>query len=100
MWTNPFEVPDDTGVALQLTLMETYADGEMTRADFVAEWLEARQQVADANEPVGGDLADLLDSVTSDVEDYAANPRPEPDDPSEDPLREDVHQARNSLGHL
>ncbi|MFE3442421.1 hypothetical protein ACFXNW_05265 [Nocardia sp. NPDC059180] len=95
------EVPDDSGIAQQVTLMETYADGEMTRADFVQEWLAARRLSADNGERVHEQLERLLDSVSSEVEDYAVEPPPpEADDPSEDPLRAEVDQARNALGGL
>ncbi|MGW5573388.1 hypothetical protein ACWEVD_19525 [Nocardia thailandica] len=101
MWNTPADVPDDSATSHQLTLMETFADGEMTRAEFVREWLAARRLAADTGEPVQGRLAALLDGVTSDVEDYAVEPAPaEAADPSDDPLRAEVDQARIDLTSL
>ncbi|BDT84939.1 hypothetical protein IU485_20645 [Nocardia cyriacigeorgica] len=100
MWQKPSEVPDDSATAHQLTLMETFADGEMTRADFVQEWLVARRLSADNGEQVTGRLEEVLDSVTSEVENYAQDPQPEAEDPSEDPLVDEVNQLRIALDGL
>ncbi|MCP2320187.1 hypothetical protein APR12_005568 [Nocardia amikacinitolerans] len=101
LWKKPSEVPDDSGIARQIMLMETYADGEMTRADFVREWLDARLMSTGNGERVHERFERLLDTVSSEVEDYTVEPAPpEPDDPSEDPLRAEVDQARIALGGL
>ncbi|WP_336081240.1 hypothetical protein [Nocardia sp. SSK8] len=100
VWNSPDDVDYGSAVAEQLTLMETYADGEMTRADFVTEWQSARRLATTNGEQLGKDFAWLLDGVDSEVRDYATDPAPEPDDPSEDPLRAEVDQARIALGGL
>ncbi|WP_278263640.1 hypothetical protein [Nocardia sp. AG03] len=101
VWHAPADVDYDSAVAEQLTLMETYADGEMTRADFLTEWRSARRLATTNGEQVGEDFAWILDGVDSEVRDYPTDPAPpEADDPSEDPLRAEVDQARIALGGL
>ncbi len=100
-WGKPKDVPDESGVGLQIRHMLTFARREEAGPDFARGWLAGRRAALDAGERVRAPLQRILDDVFDVLEDYVIDPNlRDDDDMSDDELSTYVRAALDRMERL
>lgn len=101
-WTSKSDVAPESATAEQVSLMDSFAAGEISAEDFARSWLAARRQALESRERLREPLSRLLDQVFYALDDYVIDPElRDPDDMTDEQLQAIVREhltALNSLG--
>lgn len=73
-WASPSEVPSDSGVAMQLSLMQDLTAGKISAPEFARSWLSARRRSLNEGERTRERFDRILTDVFYLLDDYVIDP--------------------------
>lgn len=100
-WASPSEVPSDSGVATQLSLMQDLVTGKISGPDFARSWLSARRRSLDEGERTRERFDRILTDVFYLLDDYVIDPSlRDEDDMTDEELGIKVRESLDELNSL
>ncbi|WP_330239715.1 hypothetical protein [Streptomyces sp. NBC_00525] len=93
-WARAREIPAGTNAARQVKMMQAFAAGSISGADFAREWLDARRASQNDGERLRDPLLAAFDQIFSLLEDYSIDPAlKDPGDLSDEELVDAVREV-------